>query len=190
MLALAMEEAKVVSRSGGGTAVQQAPRFHNKAQSGLKCLIHLKHPPGLHVQSAQRQRAVAGEYKEAHSQVAVNLQVENTRRCCLAVSRGECDLAIVGGEVPCDLEHLLQVRLLIMACAGQLTCGNCMQALPCWQQHHLGCELASSAHVLPWSTGRSPTLDCSDTLTSSPLAGIHHPLLCMHASQDQPLCAS
>ena len=41
--------------------------------------------------------------------MAVNLQVENTRRCCLAVSRGECDLAIVGGEVPCDMEHLLQV---------------------------------------------------------------------------------
>jgi hypothetical protein len=40
----------------------------------------------------------------------VHLQVENTRRCCGAVARGEADLALVGGVMPPDLEHLLQVR--------------------------------------------------------------------------------
>ena len=60
----------------------------------------------------------AGEYKRAHSAVSVHLQVENTRRCCLAVSRGECDLAIVGGEIPCDLDHLLQVLVSIFPVMG------------------------------------------------------------------------
>lgn len=40
----------------------------------------------------------------------MHLQVENTRRCCAAVARGEVNIAIVGGEVPKELEHLIQVR--------------------------------------------------------------------------------
>ena len=40
----------------------------------------------------------------------MHLQVENTRRCCGAVARGEADLALVGGVMPPDLEHLLQAR--------------------------------------------------------------------------------
>ncbi|KAK9831888.1 hypothetical protein WJX81_005804 [Elliptochloris bilobata] len=47
-------------------------------------------------------------YKRLHPEVAVHLQVENTRRCCGAVARGEADLALVGGVMPPDLEHLLQ----------------------------------------------------------------------------------
>lgn len=42
--------------------------------------------------------------------MTVHLQVENTRRCCLAVTRGEVDIAIVGGSIPHDLQHLLQAR--------------------------------------------------------------------------------
>jgi hypothetical protein len=34
--------------------------------------------------------------------------VENTRACCAAVAAGEANIAIVGGEVPRELEHLLQ----------------------------------------------------------------------------------
>ncbi len=40
----------------------------------------------------------------------VHLQVENTRRCCAAIARGEVNIGIVGGEIPRELEHLLQVR--------------------------------------------------------------------------------
>ena len=40
----------------------------------------------------------------------MHLQVENTRACCAAVAAGEANIAIVGGEVPRELEHLLQVR--------------------------------------------------------------------------------
>lgn len=41
----------------------------------------------------------------------MQLQVENTARCCAAVSRGEVDVAVVGGQIPADLEHLLQVQV-------------------------------------------------------------------------------
>jgi DNA-binding transcriptional LysR family regulator len=54
--------------------------------------------------------ARAEHFKRRHPEVAVHLQVENTRRCCGAVARGEADLALVGGVMPPDLEHLLQVR--------------------------------------------------------------------------------
>ncbi len=52
--------------------------------------------------------ACAERYKRAHPDVLVNLQVENTRACCAAVAAGEANIAIVGGEVPRELEHLLQ----------------------------------------------------------------------------------
>ena len=51
-----------------------------------------------------------GEFKAAHPGVALQLAVENTRRCCAAVARGEADIALVGGEVPADLARLLRVE--------------------------------------------------------------------------------
>ena len=52
----------------------------------------------------------AERYKKRHPDVLVHLQVENTRRCCAAVARGEVNIGIVGGEIPRELEHLLQVQ--------------------------------------------------------------------------------
>ena len=52
----------------------------------------------------------AERYKRAHPEVLVHLQVEKTRACCAAVAAGEANIAIVGGEVPRELEHLVQVR--------------------------------------------------------------------------------
>ena len=49
-------------------------------------------------------------FKARHPGVGVSLQVENTRRCCAAVARGEAVAAVVGGAVPAELEHLLSVR--------------------------------------------------------------------------------
>ncbi len=51
----------------------------------------------------------AERYKKSHPEVLVHLLVENTRRCCAAVARGEVNLAIVGGDIPRELEHLIQV---------------------------------------------------------------------------------
>ena len=42
-------------------------------------------------------------------QVTVTLQVEQSRRACDAVARGEADCAIIGGDVPEDLAPVLQV---------------------------------------------------------------------------------
>lgn len=53
--------------------------------------------------------AYAEKFKREHSQVGVNLVVENTRRCCQAVARGELDFAVVGGKIPPDVKHLLLV---------------------------------------------------------------------------------
>ncbi len=55
-------------------------------------------------------RGAAERFKQQHKGVAVQLQVENTARCCAAVSRGEVDVAVVGGQIPANLEHLLQAR--------------------------------------------------------------------------------
>ena len=67
-----------------------------------------------------RLRLVCGgaeRFKRKHPEVTVQLQVENTRRCCQAVTRGHVDIAIVGGEIPHDLAHLLQARRApLMAC--------------------------------------------------------------------------
>ncbi|DBB03856.1 TPA: hypothetical protein ACH3X1_012948 [Trebouxia sp. C0004] len=49
------------------------------------------------------------KFRRHHSQVGIHLVVENTRRCCQAVSRGELDFAVVGGKIPTDLQHLLVV---------------------------------------------------------------------------------
>lgn len=48
-------------------------------------------------------------FKRKHPEVGVQLQVENTRRCCLAVVDGDVDIAVVGGVIPKDLEHIVQV---------------------------------------------------------------------------------
>ena len=42
-------------------------------------------------------------------QVAVHLMVEQSRRACSAVANGEADCAIIGGDVPDELAHVLKV---------------------------------------------------------------------------------
>ena len=83
----------------------------------------------------------AGEYKLQHAAVAVHLQVENTRRCCLAVTRGECDLAIVGGEMPCDMDHLLQAGPAPRPSMAAWPVGPAVQAGVGPARHHTHCLL-------------------------------------------------
>ena len=56
--------------------------------------------------------ACAEKFKREHCHVGINLVVENTRRCCQAVARGELDFAVVGGQIPPDVKHLLLVSSL------------------------------------------------------------------------------
>jgi len=50
-----------------------------------------------------------GLFRQKYPEVAVQLQVHSTRRTAWGVANGQVDLAIIGGELPPDLNDLLQV---------------------------------------------------------------------------------
>ena len=50
-----------------------------------------------------------GLFREKYPDVSVQLQVHSTRRTSWAVANGQVDLAIIGGEVPTELQEVLNV---------------------------------------------------------------------------------
>ena len=50
-----------------------------------------------------------GLFREKYSDVSVQLQVHSTRRTSWAVANGQVDLAIIGGEVPTELQDILNI---------------------------------------------------------------------------------
>ncbi len=50
-----------------------------------------------------------GLFRQNYPEVSVQLQVHSTRRTGWSVANGQIDLAIIGGQLPEDLENLLQV---------------------------------------------------------------------------------
>lgn len=50
-----------------------------------------------------------GTFREKYADVSVQLQVHSTRRTAWAVANGQVDLAIIGGEVPAELQDVLDV---------------------------------------------------------------------------------
>ncbi len=50
-----------------------------------------------------------GLFRQKYPDVTVQLQVHSTRRTGWSVANGQIDLAIIGGELPADLNELLQV---------------------------------------------------------------------------------
>ena len=50
-----------------------------------------------------------GLFRQQYPEVSVQLQVHSTRRTGWSVANGQIDLAIIGGQLPSDLESLLQV---------------------------------------------------------------------------------
>lgn len=50
-----------------------------------------------------------GMFHEKYPEISVNLQVHSTRRTSWSVVNGQVDLAIIGGEVPPDLNDVLEV---------------------------------------------------------------------------------
>ena len=50
-----------------------------------------------------------GLFRQKYPEVSVQLQVHSTRRTGWSVANGQIDLAIIGGQLPSDLENLLQV---------------------------------------------------------------------------------
>jgi DNA-binding transcriptional LysR family regulator len=51
-----------------------------------------------------------GRFRQRYPDVSVQLQVHSTRRTSWSVSNGQVDLAIIGGEVPAELQDTLHVR--------------------------------------------------------------------------------
>ena len=50
-----------------------------------------------------------GMFRQRYPDVSVQLQVHSTRRTAWSVANGQVDLAIIGGEVPADLQETLQI---------------------------------------------------------------------------------
>lgn len=50
-----------------------------------------------------------GLFRQRYPQVAVQLQVHSTRRISWSVANGQVDLAVIGGEIPSELQQVLQV---------------------------------------------------------------------------------
>nr|YP_010338476.1 LysR transcriptional regulator [Rhodaphanes brevistipitata]UNJ18426.1 LysR transcriptional regulator [Rhodaphanes brevistipitata] len=50
-----------------------------------------------------------GLFRQRYPQVAVQLQVHSTRRISWSVANGQVDLAVIGGEIPHELQDTLQV---------------------------------------------------------------------------------
>ncbi|NJK30336.1 MAG: LysR family transcriptional regulator [Acaryochloris sp. RU_4_1] len=50
-----------------------------------------------------------GLFRQAYPDVAVQLHVHSTRRTCWSVVNGQVDLAIIGGEIPLELQAALDV---------------------------------------------------------------------------------
>ncbi len=50
-----------------------------------------------------------GLFRQTYPDVSVQLQVHSTRRTGWSVANGQIDLAIIGGQLPVDLENLLQI---------------------------------------------------------------------------------
>jgi DNA-binding transcriptional LysR family regulator len=51
-----------------------------------------------------------GMFRQRYPDVAVQLQVHSTRRTSWSVANGQVDLAIIGGEVPAELQDTLEIR--------------------------------------------------------------------------------
>ncbi len=50
-----------------------------------------------------------GVFRQTYPEVAVQLHVHSTRRTCWSVMNGQVDLAIIGGEVPLELQSTLEI---------------------------------------------------------------------------------
>jgi DNA-binding transcriptional LysR family regulator len=50
-----------------------------------------------------------GIFRQAYPDVTVQLHVHSTRRTCWSVMNGQVDLAIIGGEIPLELQSALEI---------------------------------------------------------------------------------
>lgn len=51
-----------------------------------------------------------GMFRQKYPDVSVQLQVHSTRRTAWSVANGQVDLAIIGGEIPTELQDILEIK--------------------------------------------------------------------------------
>ena len=101
---------------GGKLLINYCERILGQCQEACKAIEDLNNLKGgsLIVGASQTTGTylmprMIGLFREKYPQVAVQLQIHSTRRTSRSVANGQIDLAIIGGELPAELNDLLEV---------------------------------------------------------------------------------
>ena len=101
---------------GGKLLINYCERILGQCQEACKAIEDLNNLKGgsLIVGASQTTGTylmprMIGLFREKYPQVAVQLQIHSTRRTSRSVANGQIDLAIIGGQLPLELNELLEV---------------------------------------------------------------------------------
>ena len=101
---------------GGKLLINYCERILGQCQEACKAIEDLNNLKGgsLIVGASQTTGTylmprMIGLFREKYPQVAVQLQIHSTRRTSRSVANGQIDLAIIGGQLPLELNELLEI---------------------------------------------------------------------------------
>ncbi len=107
---------KALLTEGGKLLLEYCERILNQCDEACKAIEDLNSLKGgtLIIGASQTTGTylmprMIGLFRQKYPDVSVQLQVHSTRRTGWSVANGQIDLAIIGGQLPSDLENLLQV---------------------------------------------------------------------------------
>ena len=100
----------------GQLLLNHCEKILNQCQEACKAIEDLDHLKGgsLIVGASQTTGTylmprMIGLFRQQFPEVAVQLQIHSTRRTGWSIANGQIDLAIIGGELPGDLNNLLEI---------------------------------------------------------------------------------
>tara|TARA_Y100001968_G_scaffold11469_1_gene9574 strand:+ start:5895 stop:6860 length:966 start_codon:yes stop_codon:yes gene_type:complete len=101
---------------GGKLLINYCERILNQCQEACKAIEDLNNLKGgsLIVGASQTTGTylmprMIGLFREQYPKIAVQLQIHSTRRTSWSVANGQIDLAIIGGQLPLELNELLEI---------------------------------------------------------------------------------
>ena len=107
---------KALLTEGGKLLLEYCERILNQCDEACKAIEDLNSLKGgtLIIGASQTTGTylmprMIGLFRQKSPDVSVQLQVHSTRRTGWSVANGQIDLAIIGGQLPSDLENLLEV---------------------------------------------------------------------------------
>ena len=107
---------KALLTEGGKLLLEYCERILNQCDEACKAIEDLNSLKGgtLIIGASQTTGTylmprMIGLFRQKYPDVSVQLQVHSTRRTGWSVANGQIDLAIIGGQLPSDLENLLEV---------------------------------------------------------------------------------